>query len=90
MNFCLDNLVKGKNIDTESYKFTSTEEISLGGYVISEVKTRLDVILIASGAEVTLAAMPVPYEEAKRFGAFNIIFTLFTLLFIQFAENLKN
>ena len=34
---------------TESYKYTSIEEVSLGGYVISEVKNRLDLILIASG-----------------------------------------
>ena len=40
---------------TESYKYTSIEETALGGYVISEVKNRLDVILIASGREVTLA-----------------------------------
>ena len=47
-------LVVAKN-PTESYKFTSSEETVLGGYVISEVKNRLDVILIASGSEVTLA-----------------------------------
>ena len=29
---------------TESYKFTSVEETAYGGYVISEVKSRLDVI----------------------------------------------
>ena len=47
-------LVVAKN-PTESYKYTSSEETALGGYVISEVKNRLDVILIASGSEVTLA-----------------------------------
>lgn len=51
---------------TESYKYTSVEETSLGGYVISEVKTRLDVILIASGAEVTLA-MKLKQELLKNF-----------------------
>ncbi len=47
-------LVIAKN-PTESYKYTSVEETALGGYVISEVKSRLDIILIASGSEVTLA-----------------------------------
>lgn len=51
---------------TESYKYTSTEEIALGGYVISEVKSRLDVILIASGSEVTLA-MKLKQELLKNF-----------------------
>ena len=51
---------------TESYKYTSIEETSLGGYVISEVKTRLDLILIASGSEVTLA-MKIKQELLKNF-----------------------
>ena len=51
---------------TESYKYTSSEETSLGGYVISEVKNRLDLILIASGAEVTLA-MKIKQELLKNF-----------------------
>lgn len=51
---------------TESYKFTSVEETAYGGYVISEVKNRLDVILIASGAEVTLA-MKLKQELLKNF-----------------------
>ena len=52
--------------ETESFKFTSAEEVSLGGYVISEVKNRLDLILIASGAEVTLA-MKLKQELLKSF-----------------------
>lgn len=51
---------------TESFKFTSSEEIAYGGYVISEVKSRLDVILIASGSEVTLA-MKIKQELLKNF-----------------------
>ena len=51
---------------TESYKYTSIEETSLGGYVISEVKNRLDLILIASGSEVTLA-MKIKQELLKNF-----------------------
>ena len=51
---------------TESYRFTSIEETALGGYVISEVKNRLDVILIASGSEVTLA-MKLKQELLKSF-----------------------
>ena len=58
-------LVISKN-PTESYKFTSVEETELGGYVISEVKSRLDVILIASGSEVTLA-MKIKHELLKNF-----------------------
>ena len=58
-------LVVAKN-PTESYKYTSVEETALGGYVISEVKSRLDVILIASGAEVTLA-MQLKHELLKSF-----------------------
>ena len=58
-------LVISKN-PTESYKFTSSEETELGGYVISEVKNRLDVILIASGSEVTLA-MKIKHELLKNF-----------------------
>ena len=52
--------------ETESFKFTSSEEVSLGAYVISEVKNRLDLILIASGAEVTLA-MKIKHELLKNF-----------------------
>ena len=51
---------------TESYKYTSVDETSLGGYVISEVKNRLDLILIASGSEVTLA-MKIKQELLKNF-----------------------
>lgn len=58
-------LIVSKN-PTESYRYTSIEETSLGGYVISEVKTRLDLILIASGSEVTLA-MKLKQELLKNF-----------------------
>ena len=58
-------LVISKN-PTESYKYTLVEETSLGGYVISEVKNRLDLILIASGSEVTLA-MKIKQELLKNF-----------------------
>lgn len=58
-------LIVAKN-PTESFKFTSAEETALGGYVISEVKTRLDVILIASGSEVTLA-MKIKQELLKNY-----------------------
>ena len=36
-------------------KHTSPEKVSRGGYIISEVKTRLDLIIIATGSEVELA-----------------------------------
>ena len=58
-------LIISKN-PTESYKYTSVEETSLGAYVISEVKHRLDLILIASGSEVTLA-MKIKQELLKSF-----------------------
>jgi len=58
-------LIVSKN-PTESYKYTSIDETSLGGYVISEVKNRLDLILIASGSEVTLA-MKIKQELLKNF-----------------------
>ena len=58
-------IIVAKN-PTESFKFTSSEETALGGYVISEVKNRLDVILIASGSEVTLA-MKLKHELLKNY-----------------------
>ena len=58
-------LIVSKN-PTESYKYTSSEETSLGGYVISEVKTRLDLIIIATGSEVELA-MQIKEELLKSY-----------------------
>lgn len=40
---------------SRNYKFTSIDETNYGGYVISEVKNKLDLILLASGTEVALA-----------------------------------
>lgn len=39
----------------ETMKYTSAKKVSRGGYIISEVKTRLDLIIIATGSEVELA-----------------------------------
>ncbi len=39
----------------ETMKYTSAKKVSRGGYIISEVKTRLDLIIIATGSEVDLA-----------------------------------
>lgn len=39
----------------ETMKHTSPEKVARGGYIISEVKTRLDLIIIATGSEVELA-----------------------------------
>ena len=58
-------LIVAKN-PTETFKFTSIEEVSFGGYVISEVKNRLDLIIVASGSEVTLA-MQLKQELLKSF-----------------------
>ena len=51
---------------SDQYKFTSIGEVSEGGYVISEVKNKLDLILIASGSEVSLA-MKLKKELLKNF-----------------------
>ncbi len=40
---------------TETMKYTSAKKVIRGGYIISEVKTRLDLIIIATGSEVSLA-----------------------------------
>lgn len=50
----------------ETMKHTSHEKVARGGYIISEVKTRLDVILIASGSEVELA-MKIKEELLKNY-----------------------
>ena len=39
----------------EPQEHTTADKVKLGGYVISEVKTKLDLILIATGSEVELA-----------------------------------
>lgn len=51
-NPCALILPRGHN---ETMKHTSPEKVSRGGYIISEVKTRLDLIIIATGSEVELA-----------------------------------
>ena len=58
-------LVLSKN-HTQAFKFTSYEEVEYGGYVISEVKSKLDVILIASGSEVGIA-MKLKEELLKNY-----------------------
>lgn len=45
-------LPRGHN---NTMKYTNPKKVERGGYIISEVKTRLDVILIATGSEVELA-----------------------------------
>ncbi len=45
-------LPRGHN---ETMKYTNSNKVARGGYIISEVKTRLDVIIIATGSEVELA-----------------------------------
>jgi len=45
-------LPRGHN---NTMKHTSSKKVSRGGYIISEVKTRLDLIIIATGSEVELA-----------------------------------
>lgn len=57
-------LILPRNI-SRNYKYTSIDETSYGGYVISEVKSKLDVILLASGSEVALA-MKIKEELLKN------------------------
>ena len=54
------------NNKPESFKFTSIDEVKYGGYVISEVKNKLDLILIASGSELSLA-MRLKKELIKNY-----------------------
>ena len=56
-------LPRGHN---ETMKHTSSDKTSRGGYIISEVKTRLDLILIATGSEVELA-MRIKDELLKNY-----------------------
>jgi len=50
----------------ETQEFTNPAGIEYGGYIISEVKKSLDVILISSGSEVTFA-MELKEELAKNY-----------------------
>ena len=56
-------LPRGHN---DTLKHTSAKKVAKGGYIVSEVKTRLDVILIASGSEVDLA-MQIKDELLKNY-----------------------
>ena len=47
-------------------KYTSPKMVSRGGYIISEVRTRLDLIIIATGSEVELA-MNIKEELLKNY-----------------------
>lgn len=50
----------------ETQKHTSPSKTSRGGYIVSEVKTRLDLIIIATGSEVELA-MKIKDELLKNY-----------------------
>ena len=56
-------LPRGHN---DTLKHTSAKKVARGGYIVSEVKTRLDVILIATGSEVDLA-MQIKEELLKNY-----------------------
>lgn len=56
-------LPRGHN---ETMKHTSPEKVNRGGYIISEVKSRLDLILIATGSEVAMA-MKIKDELLKNY-----------------------
>ena len=50
----------------ETMKHTNSENVSRGAYFISEVRTRLDIIIIATGSEVGLA-MKIKEELLKNY-----------------------
>lgn len=50
----------------ETMKHTNSEKVSRGAYIISEVRTRLDIIIIATGSEVGLA-MKIKEELLKNY-----------------------
>lgn len=50
----------------QTLKHTSSNKVAMGGYIISEVRTRLDLILISSGSEVSLA-MKIQEELLKNY-----------------------
>ena len=50
----------------ETMKHTNAEKVSRGAYIISEVRTRLDIIIIATGSEVGLA-MKIKEELLKNY-----------------------
>lgn len=56
-------LPRGHN---NTMKYTSPAKVSKGAYIISEVKTRLDLIIIATGSEVELA-MQIKEELLKSY-----------------------
>lgn len=57
-------LVLPRNV-SRNYKFTSIDETSYGGYVISEVKDKLDLIILSSGTDVSIA-MKIKEELMKN------------------------
>ena len=56
-------LPRGHN---NTMKYTSPKKVSKGAYIVSEVKTRLDLIIIATGSEVELA-MQIKEELLKSY-----------------------
>ncbi len=56
-------LPRGHN---NTLKYTNPRKVERGAYIISEVKTRLDVIIIATGSEVSLA-MDIKEELLKNY-----------------------
>ena len=62
-NPCALILPRG-HVDTLEH--TSSDKVKFGGYIISEVKTKLDLILIATGSEVELA-MRLKEELLKNY-----------------------
>lgn len=77
------------NHPTETFKYTSVSEVEYGGYVISEVKNRLDLIIMASGSEVTLA-MKLKQELLKNYIEARVVTVPNLNLFLKQDIDYKN
>lgn len=73
----------------ETMKHTSSDKVSRGGYIISEVKERLDVILIATGSEVELA-MRVKEELLKNYIEARVVSMPNISLFLKQSKDYQN
>ena len=70
-------------------KHTSSEKTLRGGYIISEVRTRLDLILIATGSEVELA-MKIKDELLKNYIEARVVSMPNLGLFLKQDKIIKN
>ena len=74
---------------TNTYKHTSPSGVAMGGYIISEVKNNLDVILIATGSEVDVA-MKVKDELIKNYIEARVVSMPNMENFLKQSEDYRN